>query len=200
MPVLRRPTTCAEGVEQIRLALREVKPTSSPSASGAPAARVLLWNACTALFQSSFVEDGLVVLYEANEIVSFVFNTFVPHIEDRIRYDTLNAEYERAAAKPESVRQNSERFEAILGTLRAADATNRTKTVDERFARMRNAMSALFADAAVREGLCVLYVSSKLARKALDLVMERLISALQNDTSIVSTSEIPMDALFLGSM
>ena len=128
----------------------------------------------------------------------FLFNTIVPHVEERLRYDTLQSEYDKAQAKPDAVKQNGARFDAILRAAVEAEAVSRAKPgVDAAFVKMRNAICGLYTDATVTEGLGVLYVSSKTARGALDLIFKRLIDAYQNDTKIVTTSEIPLEAMML---
>ena len=72
-----------------------------------------------------------------------------------------------------------------------------TKTVDAPFAAMRDAMAPLHADPKVLDGLVALYVSSKTARGALDVIYERLIDAYKNDTSIRTTTDIPLHVMLL---
>ena len=195
MVLLRRPSSFDEGIEQLTTAVRETKPTQeTTSITSPPRARV--WRACHRLLSQEFIE-GLRVLYEANAIVAFLFNTIVPHFEERLRYDTLQSEYDRAAGKPDAVRQNEARLHALLEALAEAEGSSRLKTVDPAFARMRDAMSALHRDTEIRVGLNVLYICSKTARGALDLIIERLVQAYRNDTSIVPTSDIPMAAMLL---
>lgn len=118
-------------------------------------------------------------------------------MEERLRFDTLEKEHAKANAKPENVAQNTARYQAFLKALADAETESKAKQVDTDFAKMRASMGALYADAEVRAGLCVLYVSSKTARTALDMIFERLIQSFKNDTTIVSTTEIPFEALML---
>ena len=187
----RRPGNFDEGIAQLRLAVQDTKP--SPDATHP---RAKLWRACSALLCDEFLA-GMRLLYEANAIVTFLMNTIIPHIEERLRYDILHAEYEKALAKPDNIRQNTERFQAVLKAVAAAADISYKKSVDAEFACMRGAMSALHTDDTIIVGLQVLYVSSKTARSALDLVFKRLIDAYQNDTSIITTTEIPFEAMFL---
>ena len=192
MVVLRRPSNFEEGEAQLRTAVEQ---TRAAPESQSPRAKV--WRACSQLLRTEFLA-GMRALYDANAIVSFLFNTIVPHVEERLRYDTLQEEHDRAAAKPDAVAQNTARFQAILGELAKGEAVSKAKpNVDPAFAAMRDAMCALHRDATVIEGLCVLYVSTKTARGALDLIFKRLIDAYNNDTSIVQTTEIPMEAMLL---
>lgn len=192
MVVLRRPSTFDEGVTQLRTAVDE-----TPAKPEAQAPRAKLWRACHQLLRTDFL-DGMRALYDANAIVSFLFNTIVPHMEERLRYDTLQTEHDRATAKPDAVAQNTSRFRAILREMAKSEAVSKAKLgVDADFAAMRDAMCVLHTDATVAEGLCVLYVSTKTARGALDLIFKRLVEAYQNDTTIVQTTEIPMEAMLL---
>lgn len=188
---MRRPSTFDEGTAQLQKAVDDTTP---PVEAIGPRAKV--WRACRTLLLPEFLA-GLRTLYEANAIVSFLFNTIVPHIEERLRYDTLQSEYSKAAARPDAVKQNEARFVAMLGALAAAEEASRGNVVDAPFAAMREAMHGLHANATVVEGLGVLYVSSKTARGALDLILKRLMDAYNNDTSIVATTDIPMEAMLL---
>lgn len=192
MVTLRRPSDFAEGTAQLRAAVEQTAP-----AVDATTPRAKVWRACSQLLRTEFV-DALRLLYDANAIVSFLFNTIVPHVEERLRYDTLQTEYDKAHAKPESVEQNTKRFKATLEALLLAETESRAKAnVDATFATMREGMRGLHGDATVTEGLLVLYVSSKTARSALDLIFKRLIEAYHNDTRIVQTTDIPVDAMWL---
>ena len=102
-------------VEQLQKAVAETRP-----AAGAIGPRADVWRACEALLLPDFVV-GLRMLYEANAIVAFLFNTIVPHVEERLRYDTLQTEYDKAAAKPDAVAQNTTRFRAIVQALAEAE-------------------------------------------------------------------------------
>ena len=195
---MKRPETCDEGVEQLRLAMADAPPVESHTTP-----RALLWRACAALVGETeparaFVDDGLRVLYDANMIVSFMLNSLVPHVVDRLRYDTLNEEHDHASRKPDSVEQNRARFRAIRGELEKADGVSRAKKVDATFAKMRQAVAPLYADECVVAGLDALYVSNKKARRALDLILERLTDALNKDTTVVKTTEIPFDVMMFG--
>lgn len=192
MPVLRRPATLDEGVSQLLSAIRDTTPKEDTS----PALpRYLLWRACDRLFCENFVQNGMRPLYEKNKIVSLLFNIIVPHLEERLRYATLQEEFDKAQNKPQNVQQNTERLNAILEEVRLADAFSKSRKVDESFAAMRDAMEPLIRGQEVLEGLKVLYISSKTARTALDLILQRLISAFRNDVSIKETYDIPMEAL-----
>lgn len=191
MVVLRRPSSFDEGVQQLQLA---VDTTKAPPEATTPRAKV--WRACYTLLREDFLR-GMRLLYEANQIVSFLFNTIVPHIEERLRYETLQVEYDKAMAKPDAVTQNEARFKGILQAIAAAETVSRNKTVDDEFASMRDAMSGLYANDTIATGLGVLYISSKTARGALDLIFKRLIDAYQNDTSIMQTTDIPIEAMLL---
>ena len=188
--MLRRPSTLDEGVEQLRAAVGATAP-SDPSADH-PRAR--LWGACNAMLREDFVA-GMRLLYDANAIVSFLFNTIVPHVEERMRFDTLSEEMD--AVKPESAAQNEARMAAIVKRMAEADAVSRAKMVDSDFETMRQGVSALYMDVTVVRGLTTLYVSSKKARGVLDLIFQRLDEALRNDASIKSTTDIPMEAMLL---
>ena len=191
--MLRRPETLDAGVKQLRDALAQTTPT--PDSHG-PRAR--LWRACDALFRADAFVDSVRVLYDANAIVSFLFNTLVPCVEERLRYDTLEQEHARALDKPDAVTQNGARFLAMLDAVAAAEATSRANPrVESAFCAMRDGLSPLHADATARDGLGVLYVSSKLARKAIDMILQRLMDAYQNDTSVVPTTDIPWEAMML---
>ena len=192
MVMLRRPSTFDDGIAQLRTAVHDTE--AKPEAQ---TPRAKLWRACHQLLRTDFV-DGMHALYDANAIVSFLFNTIVPHMEERLRYDTLQTEHDKAVAKPDAVAQNTARFQAILAELEKAAAVSKANpNVDAPFAKMRDGMCALHTDATVVEGLCVLYVSTKTARGALDLIFKRLIEAYRNDTTIVQTTEIPMEAMLL---
>ena len=193
MPVFKRPTTCDEGIEQLRRAVQETPPKQL--SGGHP--RTLLWKACNRMMQGDFVEHGLKVLYDKNQIVSFLFNTIVPHIEERLRYATLEDEHAKAMLKPENVTQNTARFQAMIDAVKRADDGSMSRKVDDQFRRMRTSMRPLCGDAEVVDGLRVLYTSSKIARKSLDLIFERLIKTFTEDSSIVATHDIPLEAMFL---
>lgn len=188
---MRRPSSFDDGVEQLRKAVDD-----TPASVESEAPRAKVWRACFTLLKDDFLR-GMRALYEANAIVSCLFNTIVPHIDERLRYDTLQVEYDKAAARPESVEQNRARFRAILGELASAEGASRQKTVDVEFAAMRDAMRCLHANHTVVEGLGILYVSSKTARTALDLIFDRLVESFRNDTSIVQTTDVPIAAMML---
>ena len=188
--MLRRPSTLDEGVAQLRAAVGATAP-NDPTADH-PRAR--LWGACNAMLRDEFVA-GMRLLYDANAIVSFLFNTIVPHVEERLRFDTLAEE--TARCKPESAAQNEARLAAIVKKMAEADAVSRARVVDADFATMRQGVSALYTDATVVRGLSALYASSKKARGVLDLIFQRLDEALRKDASIVATTDIPMEAMLL---
>ena len=154
--------------------------------------RARLWGAWNAMLRDDFVA-GMRLLYDANAIVSFLFNTIVPHVEERLRFDTLAEEM--AGVKPASAEQNEARLTAILKKVTEADATSRARRVDDDFARMRDGVSALYMDVVVVRGLTTLYVSSKKARGVLELIFQRLDDALRNDDRIKATTDIPMEAM-----
>lgn len=192
---LRRPSSYDEGVAQLRKAVQDTPPNAAPSATP----RGMLWAACDTLVRDErFVRDGLRTLYDANQVVSFLFHTIVPHLEERLRFTKLQTDYDAATRKPENVAQNAKRFDAIVAGVVAADEHScRNLEVDAEFARMRDAMRPISRDAGVVAGLRVLYVSSKVGRKSIDLIFQRLIDAFQNDTRIVTTTEIPLEAMFM---
>lgn len=190
-----RPATLDAGVVQLQLALSQTKPKTGKTMEMHP--RVALWNACDVLINDrEFVEAGLRVLYENNQIVSFLFNTIVPHIEERLRTDTLREEL--TTQKEDSVTQNKTRYDAIIAALNDAIGLSEARDVSERFANMRNAMKPLAQNATVKSGLLTLYVSSKTARKALDMILERLLHTFEHDRDIQKTTDIPFDAMMLG--
>ena len=193
MVVLRRPSTFDEGVEQLRTALEETAP---PVDGATPRAK--LWRAAHTLFHDPGFVDALRLLHGANEIVSFLFNTIVPHIEERLRYDTLQEEYDRAHGKPHAVKQNGERLRAIVDALVAAEEeSRRERSQDAQFVGMREGMRTIHTNETVLTGLSILYVSSKTARSALDLILKRLLDTYRNDSTIVRTTDIPFEAMLL---
>ena len=137
------------------------------------------------------------LLFDANAIVSFLYKTIVPHIEERLRYDNLAEEYAKASTRADAFAQNARRFDALRERLSEADATSRTREVDAPFASMRDAMLHLHKRDVVCKGLRTLYVSSKTARGVLDLVLGRLLDALTNDVTIRTTTDIPFEAMQL---
>lgn len=191
MVTLRRPSTFEEGIQQLTTALADTQP---PPESQTPRAKV--WRACHVLLQDGF-PGGLRLLYEANAIVSMLFNTIVPHVDERMRYDTLQREYDKAHAKPAAVEQNAARFAAIIEAVAAAERESHNRHVSDEFASMRSGMAALYANDTVLTGLSVLYVSNKTARGALDLILQRLLDAFRNDSDIVQTTDIPLEAMWL---
>lgn len=192
MVVLRRPSSFAEGMQQLKTAVEQ-----TPAAPEAETPRAKVWRASHSLLRPEFLE-GLEIIYESNAVVSFLFNSIVPHIEDRLRYDTLQGEYDKAAAKPDALKQNDARFGAIINALRHAHRVSEAKAItDADFLKMRTSMAALHANATIVTGLGVLYVSTKMARGALDLIFQRLIHALENDVTVVKTTDIPMEAMLL---
>ena len=196
VPVLKRPASYDEGIAQIRKAVAETRP---PDGGDTPRAK--LWCACHRLLSDdAFVDDGLRVLYDANQLVSFLFHTIVPHIEERLRYTKLQDDVDRTARRPDHVRQNEQRFDAVIQATARACVRSEQREVDDAYARMRAGIRAMFSDAQVVVGLRVLYTSSKVARKSLDLIYTRLIETFENDASVVRTTEIPWDALLLQTM
>ena len=195
--LLQRPSTFDEGVVQLRKARDETAPTRAPPPEDVPP-RVLLWRAVDRLVGDEAFLRGMRLLYDANQIVSFLYNSIVPHLEERLRFSKLQDDYDKAKKKPENIQQNTARFEAIVQSLREADATSTQRQVDADFAAMRQGVRPLSSDAVVLSGLRIVYVSSKTARGCLDLMFERLLEALQNDTRIVPTTDIPMHVLLMG--
>ncbi len=189
---LRRPSTYDEGVAQLRAAVRDTEPTDKTTPRG------VLWDACNTLVNDKgFINDGMCPLYAANQLVSFLFHTIVPHMEERLRCNTLRDEYETAMRRPENVRQNGERFDAIIVAVVTADKASCARQVDVDYARMRKGLRPISHDPCVVAGLRLLYVTSKLGRKCIDLIMNRLIETFGNDTCIMKTSTIPMEAMFM---
>ena len=89
-------------------------------------------------------------------------------------------------------------FVAIINALRNAHRVSEAKAItDTDFLKMRTSMAGLHANATIVTGLGVLYVSTKMARGALDLIFQRLIHALENDVTVVKTTDIPMEAMLL---
>jgi hypothetical protein len=197
--LLMRPSTFDEGVAQLRKARDETAPArAAPTPDDVPP-RVLLWRAVDRLVGDAAFLHGMRLLYDANQIVSFLYNSIVPHLEERLRFSKLQDDYDKAKKKPENIKQNTARFEAIVQSLREADATSvAQRKVDADFAAMRQGVRPLSSDAVVLSGLRIVYVSSKTARGCLDLMFERLLEALQNDTKIVPTTDIPMHVLLMG--
>jgi hypothetical protein len=194
--VIKRPASYDEGIAQIRKAVAETVP---PTDGDTPRAK--LWRACERLVTDrAFVDDGLRVLYDANQLVSFLFHTIVPHIEERLRYTKLQDDMDRATRKPEHVQQNEERFVAIIQATARACVQSERRAVDDAYARMRAGIRLMFSDAEVVVGLRILYVSSKVARKSLDLIYTRLIDTFENDSNVVRTTAIPWDAMLLKTM
>ena len=195
--LLYRPSTFEEGVAQLRKARDDTAPTRAPPPEDVPP-RVLLWRAVDRLVGDEAFLRGMRLLYDANQIVSFLYNSIVPHLEERLRFSKLQDDYDKAKKKPENIQQNTARFEAIVQSLREADASSTQRQVDADFAAMRQGVRPLSSDAVVLSGLRIVYVSSKTARNCLDLMFERLLEALQNDTKIVPTTDIPMHVLLMG--
>lgn len=195
--LLQRPSTFDEGVAQLRKARDETAPTRVLPVDDVPP-RVLLWRAVDRLVGDGAFLQGMQLLYDANQIVSFLYNSIVPHLEERLRFSKLQDDYVKAKKKPENIQQNTARFEAIVKSLRDADATSSQRQVEAEFATMRQGVRPLSSDAVVLSGLRIVYVSSKTARGCLDLIFERLLEALQNDTKIVQTTDIPMHVLLMG--
>ena len=191
---LRRPSTYEEGVAQLRRAVAD----TTPNVPSAQAPRCALWAACRELVDDqAFVTDGLRQLYDANQVVSFLFHTMVPHLEERLRYTRMQDEYDAAMRKPDSVAQNTKRFDAVVAAVIEADDSSCARSVEDDFARMRAAIRPLTRSAVVVAGLRTLYVSSKIGRKSIDLILQRLIEALRDDVRIVKTTEIPIEALLM---
>lgn len=200
--MIKRPSTLDEGVTQMQLAVEQTTPRDALT-STTPRAR--LWRCVRVLCSMDAKHDGvdfvggMRLLYNANAVVSCLYNTLVPCIEERLRHSTLQDEYDRASAHRDgsSLAQNSARFRGLLAVLAEAEGRSRVKEVDEAFATMRESMRLLHHNAVVADGLEVLYVSSKTARAAFDLMFKRLVDAFENDITIRTTADIPLEAMMI---
>lgn len=177
----------------IHKAVMETMPTSDESGP-----RMRLWTATKFLVDSAgFWKDGLGPLYTANAVVSFLFNTITPALEERLRTPLLQEEFDRANQKPDAVSANAQRFEAMITALNRTDTLSCERTVTDEYRAMREAMRILYQNNGVTDGLGVLYTSSKTARKVLDLMFERLLHTYENDSAVVKTTDIPFEVMML---
>ena len=110
--------------------------------------RALLWCAVNRLVHDDDFLHGMRLLYDANQIVSFLYNSIVPHLEERLRFTKLQDDYDRAMKKPENIQQNTMRFEAITKSIREADVVSTARKVSDDFAVMRRGVRPLSSDTA----------------------------------------------------
>lgn len=195
MPLLKRPSSFEEGVEQ----LLKAKLDTQPHLHESKVPRARLWNAVDRLVTDDKFIKGMKILYDANQIVSFLFHTIVPHLEERLRYTKLEDDFDKAKKKPDALTQNSVRFDAIIKSVCEADKESCKRSVDDQYERMRDGLRPLSTESSVLDGLKLVYVSSKTARKCLDLIFQRLLDTLINDDHIVQTSDIPLSVLMMGT-
>jgi hypothetical protein len=158
--------------------------------------RVKLWKACELVSKNDvFWTDGMNPIYTANALVAFLFNTITPIIEERIRTDILNTEVPNAHKKGDSAAQNLLRLNAFFNLYDTERTNSFSRPTSVEYAKMREAM-AILTSSEIKNGLSCLYVTGKKARKAIDMIFEKMIHTFQHDNDIIVTSEIPMDAMF----
>ena len=143
--------------------------------------------------------DGLRPIYNANKMVSFLGNTLTPPVNELVvdehKLDNL---YDAAINDQDGFSRRTQRLEEILSRVRVSCDTVDERQVSEQFLRFRDATRAFSTDAQCVHCLRMLYVSHGLARKILSLVIGRLVESLEKYCDIVSTTDIPMEALMLG--
>lgn len=145
-------------------------------------------------------DDGLRPLYEANALVSFLCNTVASTLcEHMVDENMLDRAFTEAHRNPTTVEMHDKEFTKILKSIVAACETVNKRKVTPRFAKFCNAMAAFATDQCIEKGTRVIYVSLTLARKVVNMVLQRLLHGLLHDNDIQPSSDIPMDAVLLGA-
>ena len=146
------------------------------------------------LFEIHWFEDAMRPLYENNLVVQIVMNSIVPMLQEIILDPA--ALKDAMAATGESKRAHATLECATLHeTLARAAASVATREVDPAFARMAASMLLYATDARVQAGIVCMFSCMKMARVALRLVLRRIVDALEKDTRIEQTSDVPIEAM-----
>lgn len=148
-----------------------------------------------------FMEKGLRPLYDANTIVSFLTNTITPSLIELLCDETKIEELVAESLKDRTAfKERAKKYEGIMLRLHSAceDSKAREASCTREFIEMRNAMIVFSTDAAILNGLKLVYVSHETARSILDLMIDRLLIALKDHNDIMSSTDIPFSAMALG--
>lgn len=149
-----------------------------------------------ALEGMDWYDAALGPLYKANAVVAMVTNSLVPVIQELVlEKGALDQQVASVAADKAKARRAE--YDKLLAKLGASIQQSRTREVDAEFAAMREAMHGYATSASVQATMHMLYSSSRTARVALKLMTNRIVTSLEEDTAITSTTDIPFEALGL---
>lgn len=150
------------------------------------------------LEEMGWYKKGLYHLYNENMLVKFLVNTFVPTVVELVADpDTLK---KLSSVLTDAKREKyGEGFNGVFDTLATESERAKQRTdVSPRFAEMRDSMHKMATDEQCRAGLKVIYLYVKTSRSILNMFVDRLNTALRKHKDILSSSDIPMEALMLG--
>lgn len=150
------------------------------------------------LEEMGWYQKGLYHLYNENMLVQFLVNTFVPTVVELIADPGALKKLSSALTDAKRAKY-SEGFKSVFDTLAAESERAKQRTdVSPRFAEMRDSMHGMATDEQCRAGLRVIYLHVKTSRTILNMFVDRLNTALREHKDILSSSDIPMEALMLG--
>ena len=180
----RRPSTLDEGITSLER-LQAFRVTG---------ARVTILAALKRCTELNWFELAMRPLYDANAIVRMLFNSLVPMMQEIVLEEAVLTTLQEQADSAKVKKYETE-FLAMWSSFREAAPKRHERQVSERFEKMAGSMQAYAADDTIRQALCILYTHMRKARAALKLIFARITDALLHDVDIVTTTEIPIEAL-----